>query len=209
MVDFSWTGFIETFIQLFVIMDPFISIPAFISVTRKFSPEEKRSAAWKAIIVAAIPIIIFSFAGMALFDFLSITISDFMIAGGIILLLLGIELVLHLNFSKKEDVTDRSAAAIVIGVPLITGPGVITITILSVVKYGALLTVVAGLASLLVIYILLRQSSWLQKKLGKDTLEIISRLMGLLLTAIAINFITKGIGELSSKGITSILSKLK
>ncbi|VVB71412.1 MarC family integral membrane protein [uncultured archaeon] len=208
MVDFSWTGFLETFIQFFVIMDPFVSIPAFLSVTKKFTNLDKIAAANKAIIVAAIPILLFAFAGTFIFGWFGITISDFKIAGGIILVLLGIELVLNLDFGDKDS-KDPSASAIIIGVPLITGPGVITITILSVASYGILVTLFAGFLSLFLTYVLLRQAAWLQNTLGKDTLDILSRVMGLLLTAVAISFITSGIGELSSKAITNILASLK
>ncbi len=209
MVDFSWSGFLETFIQLFVIMDPFISIPAFIAVTKKFSPVDRKKSAGNAVLIAAIPILLFSFAGMALFDFLGITLSDFKIGGGIILLLLGIELVLHLELSKNKDKSNPSASAVVIGVPLITGPGVITITIISVVNYGLLITLSAGALALLLTYLLLRGSSKIQNALGESNLEIISRFMGLILTAIAINFITRGIGELTSKGVQNILTKIR
>ncbi len=185
---------IRTFFPLLAIMDPFISTPTFLALTRNETAEKKHSIAFQAVFIAAIVLFVFLFFGQQLLSILSITLSSMQIAGAIVLLILGLELVLGLSFPReKATIKNVPPAALVIGTPLITGPGVITTTILFVSQYGLIVTAVSSIFALLVTWLVLRYSHMLNKLIGANGTEILSRIMGLLLIAVAAQFAVAGI----------------
>lgn len=191
MADFA-ASFVTVFLTFFALMDPFAGIPFFLSLTRKFSAKERVHAARDAILVASIPFLIFLFVGQPLLDALGITLSSFKVAGGIVLLILGLQLVLNFSVSRDDD-ADASSASVIIGIPLITGPGVIAVTIVFVAQYGFLTPLLAGLLALFLSYLVLRASQLVLRLLGEKGVQILSRLMGLLLAALAVEFIRTGL----------------
>lgn len=193
-ISASLPAFISSFLLLFAIMDPFASLPVFIALTKKFRQEQKSKAADQALIVASITVLVFLLFGTLILDFFSITIANFKIAGGLVLLIMGIQLVLSLGKESERKPKDFHVAATIIGVPLITGPGVITTTIVLVASNGILITLLAALASLFVNWLILKQSERLYKFLGDNVVEILSKIMGLLLMAVAVGFIRDGLG---------------
>ncbi|MEK6843356.1 MAG: MarC family protein [Candidatus Micrarchaeota archaeon] len=188
---FSLSSFISSFALLFAIMDPFASIPVFLSLTGKFSKENKMNAANQALIVATAVVAIFLFFGNTILQLFSISLSDFKIAGGGVLLILGAQLVF--GWEKKEKPTkDYHVAATIIGVPLITGPGVITSVIVLTATEGLFVTMLAAAASLFANWIILRNSYRLLSFFGSNSIEILSKVMGLLLIVVAVGFIRAG-----------------
>ncbi len=188
--------FIKTFVPLFAIMDPFISVPIFISLTKKMSREKKAGVAKEAIMVAGIILFAFLLVGNQILKYLGITISALRVGGGIVLLLMGLQLVLGFKLQEEEKV-GHSSAGLIIGTPLITGPGVITTTILLANQYetstvGFLAVVLAALAALILTWIIIKESNFVQQFLGERGIEIFSRVMGLLLTATAVQFMATG-----------------
>jgi multiple antibiotic resistance protein len=183
---------IKSFIILFVIMDPFASLPVFISITRGFKPQNVAKSANKAVLVAGALAVLFILLGKPILDVLRISVSDIQIAGGIILGIMGLDLVLGISL-VKERVKDYNVAAVVIGTPLLTGPGVIAASILLVQEQGFLAPLVAAVISLFFIWIVLRNAHRLQKFFGINFIDVVSRIMGILLTAIAIGFIRAGV----------------
>lgn len=192
MIDWVFQ-MVSAFGALFMIMDPFVSLPVLLSLTQGQPSEFRRTSADKAVMVAGGLVFVFLFFGMGILNVLGISISSFKIAGGIILMLLGLELVLNFSFSKEQK-KDVHAAAIVIGTPLITGPGVITTTILFVKDYGYIITVVAAVLAILATWIILRQAERINTLAGPQTISVFSRIMGMMLVAMAIGFITGGLG---------------
>ena len=183
---------LKAFITLFVIMDPFASMPIFLSLTKGLPRKKVAENATSAITVAAILLFIFLFFGLSILGFFRININSFTIAGGIILLIIGIQYVLGLKF-KEDNVQEFDVASVPIGTPLITGPGVITITIILVSEYGYLITAIAAAASLLLTWLFLFFSGRVYKFVGEHWARVSSRVMGLLLAAIAVEFIKQGI----------------
>ncbi|HLC48538.1 MAG TPA: MarC family protein, partial [Candidatus Norongarragalinales archaeon] len=123
--SFPVEPFLQAFVLLFAIMDPFASIPVFLSLTAKFKSEDRMRAANQALIVATGVVLLFLFFGNTILRYFGISIPDFKIAGGAVLLILGAQLVF--GWEKKEKPSKNyHIAATIIGVPLITGPGVIT-----------------------------------------------------------------------------------
>ncbi|MBS3101467.1 MarC family protein [Candidatus Woesearchaeota archaeon] len=184
-------GILEAFVTLFVIMDPVGNLPIFISLTKGMPISEVRRNVDRAVFVAGVLLFVFLFLGLRIFDFFGIDLNSFEIAGGIILLIIGILYVFgaSLNFVKHHG----SDLSVPIGTPLLTGPGVIMTTLILVKEKGTLVTVIAAFLTLTATWVLLMHSSRLYKILGEHWTNIVSRVMGILLAAIAVRFIVKGI----------------
>ena len=185
---------VQAFILLFVIMDPLLSLAAFFSLTKGIPKDECRKISTQAMIVAAIPLFLFIYIGNGILSVLSVSMDSFQVAGGIILVLLGVQLALGISFPKdKEDENDKSAIAVVIGTPLITGPAVIATSILLADKFGKETTAIAGLAALICMWIILRFASLIHDKLGRSGLKVLSTMMGIITIAWGVEFIRTGL----------------
>lgn len=183
---------IKSFVILFVILDPVGNLPIFISLTKGMKEKEISKNIHKAIVVASAILLIFLFLGIKIFEFFRITTESFLIAGGIILLIFSIFYVLGIQIVKGHHTGD-DVASVPLGTPLITGPGTITTTIILVGEHGILITLIAAIIALFCTWLILRYSSYLYKILGKSGSNIVSRIMGLILAAIAVQFIIKGV----------------
>ncbi len=184
-------GVLEAFVTLFVIMDPIGNLPLILSLTKGMPIKEVKMNIDKAIFVAAVLLFVFLFLGLRIFDFFGINLDSFQIAGGIILLIIGIMYVF--GSSLKYVKHHGSDVSIPIGTPLLTGPGVITTTLILVNEKGPLVTVIAAFLTLLATWLILVNSSKLYKILGEHWTNVISRVMGIILAAIAVKFITSGV----------------
>ena len=184
-------GLLKAFITLFVVMDPVGNIPIFTSLTRGMPFVEIKKNVNRSVFVAGILMFVFLFLGVQIFDFFGININSFRIAGGIILLIFGILFVFGISgkFMKSHD----GDLSIPIGTPLLTGPGVITTTVILVAENGPYITFIAALLTLAATWLILMNSARLYKILGVHWTNIISRVMGILLAAVAVEFIKKGI----------------
>ncbi|MCS7241347.1 MAG: MarC family protein [Candidatus Caldatribacterium sp.] len=187
----EFLAFLKSLVILIIILDPFLGMVVFLSLTRKMSDRERAEQAFLAVFVAFALLVIFLFGGQALFSLLGISFSSFMVAGGVILLLLGIEDILGLQFSKKE--ADTKVIAVVIGTPLLCGPGAITSIIVLAQRYGYFVPFLALVSALVVTWILLLFAQSIAALLGERIVEVLSRVLGLLLSAIAVEFIKEGV----------------
>lgn len=185
---FFLTDFLSAFLLLFVIMEPFGSIPVLFRATHGLGKPKRAAAVNKAVLIAAGVMVFFALFGVFLLDVLGIDLTSFRIAGGLVLAILGLQLVLGFSFSGEKK-KDYDTSIIVIGTPMITGPGVITTVIVLTSGVGVALTLLAAGASLLLTWIILRASLQIQQVFGAQLVEIISRIMGILLVAMAIAFI--------------------
>ncbi|MBU0628399.1 MAG: MarC family protein [Nanoarchaeota archaeon] len=176
---------------IFVIMDALGNIPIFYGLNKSFSEQEKKKNIALAVLIAGIVLVIFLFLGNHLLNFFGIRISSFKIAGGIILLILGIEITLGIKFKKDKSET-KDLAVVPMGTPLLTGPGVITTVLILVGNYGYWIPLLAGIANLILAFILLRLSGPFLKIFGKQGAEVFSRIMGLIIVAIAVEFVRQG-----------------
>ena len=184
------TQLIKSFVAIFVVMDAVGNIPIFSALNNKFAKERKIKNIKRAVMIASIILLLFLFLGNRLLKFFGVTISSFKIAGGIILMILGLKIVLGLRLTKKEDLSE--IAVVPMATPLITGPGVITTTMILVGNYGYWAPLLAAVANLAITYLLLRYSGSLLKIIGKQGSDVVSKIMGLILVAIAVEFISQG-----------------
>lgn len=192
-----WAEIAQSFLLLILILDPLLGAVVFVTLTKGMSHKERSSQALLAVLVAFVLLVIFLFSGRHLFSLLGVSFSSFMVAGGMILLLLGVEEILGLEFSRKR--TDTKAAAIVIGTPLLCGPGAITSVIILEERYGYLVPFLAVVLSLFVTWFILYFADRLAQFLGEKIIEILSRVMGLILAAIAVEYIKEGILQMVSE----------
>ena len=183
---------LRAFVELFVIIDVIGTLPIFLSLTRELSADDRRRSANVAVLVAGGLMLLFLAVGLQLLDVLRIELSSFKVAGGLILGLLGIQLVLG-----KEDgarAVSYGSAAMIIGTPLITGPGTITTIIILAEEHGRLVVLGAIVANLVVCWATLLASGAIARVLGPNLIQLLSRVMGLLLLAIAVQYVRDGLG---------------
>lgn len=184
-------GVLEAFIALFVIMDPIGSLPIFIGLTKGMPLKEVKKSVDKSVFVAAVLLFAFLFLGRQIFDHFGINLDSFQIAGGIILLILGIFYTLGLV--HKIGRMQGNDLSVPLGTPLLTGPGAITTIVILVKEIGTLVTVVASFLTLLATWLILTNASRIYQVLGDHWTNVISRVMGIILAAVAVKFITRGI----------------
>lgn len=195
------------FTTLFIIVDPLAAIPAFISMTPDDTPEDRKRMAGLACTVTAGVLIVFAVAGQWIFKFLHITMPAFEIAASIVLLLVALDM-LRAQRSRVQETSEETAAgtnktdiAITpLAVPMLAGPGAISSVIVlqsqakdalqSTMLYACILVV--SLVSYLILGVAARGARWL----SPIALRIATRIMGLLLAAVAIQFLLKALQEL-------------
>ncbi|MEK6826711.1 MAG: MarC family protein [Nanoarchaeota archaeon] len=183
---------IKATITLFVILDVIGLIPIYLSFLKDSSKKIINFYARKTVLFSSIILFIFLFLGSQILGFFSISVEDFKIAGGLILLIIGIKFVLGLRVISTKERKNHSFAAVPFATPLLVGPGTITTIIIFVNAYGYLITFLAAVINMFIIYLFLKNSKSVYQLLGHQGSEVVTRIMGLLITAIAIGFIRSG-----------------
>jgi multiple antibiotic resistance protein len=197
---------LSSFITLFIIVDPIVNVPLFIAILSNFKKSDRKKMVKKATIIAAIILIIFTLAGDTIFRLFSIEMYSFRIAGGLLLFIISIEMLFgrrpHTKSSAEEEeeaLIKEDVVVTPLAVPLLTGPGAITTGI--VLFHAAngttnkiLLFLDIGLV-FLISYFILSRSEKAFEILGKTGTMVIVRIMGLLLAAIAVQFVITGVEE--------------
>ena len=180
-------------LSIFLVMNPFSSIPTFLTITKDVDRETLRSYANRAVIVAGILLFVFVFIGSPLMSLFGVTMESFRVAGGIILVMMGAELVFGLRLGKTKE--EKDAPWIIVATPIMTGPGVITAAILFTQEHGYIEVVLAGLVALIATWVLLRMSHMIVRLVGENALSITSKIVGLLLTALGVEYAFQGASE--------------
>lgn len=191
MVD-SLSSLIYSFSALFVILDPLLSVPVFTSMTKGQSSREINQQALIAVAVAGFLMYLFLFFNFFIFGTLGITIASFQVAGGLLLFLLGMQMALDIDIGRAREHT-RTAAGIVIGTPFLCGPGAITTVLLLSEQNGMVITAIAIALTLIATFVVLRFSYQIQKLLGECVTDILAKILGMLVAAIAVSIIADGI----------------
>lgn len=180
------------FVPLFVAVDAFGTLPLYIGLTEGLDGRQKRRVLCQSVFTAMAVAIVFLFLGQQLFSLLGITVADFMIAGGI--LLFSLSLIDLLSMQKQtRQVDPQSLGAVPLGVPLVVGPAVLATVILLANEHGRLLTIAATLINILIAGGLFWCSKGINRMLGETGTRTISKIAGLILAAIAVMMVRKGI----------------
>jgi multiple antibiotic resistance protein len=203
----EWTGYIKIFTSLLAIVNPLGVIPVFVSLTRSSNEQERRHIARTTSMTVAVILIAAALVGKLLLDFFGVSIDSFKVGGGILLLLMSIAMMQAKHTQSKqtpeeaEEAEEKESIAVVpIAMPLLAGPGAIsTVIIYANASFQPMQISVIVISSLLVAlltYIALIVANPLSKVMSKTSINIATRLMGLLLAAIAVEFITGGLSQL-------------
>jgi multiple antibiotic resistance protein len=180
------------FVPLFVAVDAIGVLPMFVGLTEGLAPSQVRRIVLQSVIVAMAVGLVFLAVGKAVLSLLGIEVTDFMVAGGAVLFVLSVRDLVTME--KVQRYTDpESLGAVPLGVPLIVGPAVLTTTILLTNEYGPLLTASALVINVAFAGAVFRSAEWLNHLLGKTGAKTISKLASLLLAAIAVMIVRKGI----------------
>jgi multiple antibiotic resistance protein len=198
--------FLQVFVTVVVIMDPLGSTPVFQSLTRGYAARERRGAALQAVGLAAGVILGFALFGERLLDVLGISLPSLQVAGGLLLVLVALELLNPRSDAASVDPADRRNVALVpLGTPLLAGPGAIATTMVYMRQADGAwdgVTVVLGLlGALAVVYLALRFAGALTRVLRENGVHVLSRIVGLLLAAIAVQLVAEGIQEWVRHGV--------
>ena len=186
--------YILSFIPLFVAVDAIANIPIFLSLVEHSSKPARKKIVLDAVVTATTVAIIFMFVGKWVFSLLGITIQDFQIAGGALLFVISVRLLLP--GAQKSVLTsshEKDMGVFPLGTPLITGPAVLTTTLMMMNSYGTLVTLVAVVLNMFFVWITLVKADTIMRVIGPHGTRAFSKIMYILLAAIAVMMIRHGI----------------
>lgn len=195
---------IAAFAAIFSIVNPLGAVPILVSLTEGYTPAEKKGVVMKAVLSAFSVLLTFALFGNYIFAFFGITIPSFRIAGGLLLISVGFSMMrgqpprTKSTPEEREEAAEREEVGIVpLGVPMLAGPGSITTVMIVISDSQGALSITAVIASiavtLLIAYILFIYGDRIFERIGRVGSRAFSRIMGLIITSIAVQFIIEGI----------------
>ncbi|MBA3751050.1 MAG: MarC family protein [Nitrosopumilus sp.] len=179
-------------IALFVVINPIGTIPLFASITQKMQKKERDTVLKTTVITAGALLMIFAVAGNQILSIFGITISSFMIAGGILLFIVSIELLTHGGWRFGGTVSDESGV-VPLAFPLLAGPGAITSVILSFQTSGLTVTMLSIAIVIGITYVIFYLTVPIYRILGRRGSLIITRVFAVLVAAIAVQYVVDGL----------------
>lgn len=193
------TALITSFVTIFVIIDPIGLAPLFIALTRGSDPAHRRAVALRACLIGAAILALFGLFGDAVLRFTGISMPAFRIAGGILLFLTAMDMLFERRSARRKgqasDADDPSVFPL--ATPLIAGPGAITSMILLTDKASGLSAQIAiygvMLSVLMLVLVFFMASSVIEKLLGSVGVNVVTRLLGMLLAALSVQFVLDGL----------------
>jgi multiple antibiotic resistance protein len=180
-----------SFIPLFVAVDAIGVLPIFVSLTEGLDKQQKNKIIVQSMVTAFLLAVGFILIGKLVFKLLGITLGDFMVAGGALLFCIAI--IDIVNPTKDRRMPVKDLGAVPIGTPLIVGPAVLATSLVIISEYGLLPTIIAVIGNILFAGLIFSGSYWLIKGLGEAGTKALSKIMSLLLAAIAVMLMRKGI----------------
>ena len=195
------------FSSIFFLVDPFAALPTFLAVTQGADAAKRRRMAGKASLTALLFLSAFAMGGQYIFKLFGITLPAFEIAGGIILLLIGLDMLEAKRSATQEASGDTVAAAskedagiVPLGIPMLAGPGSITSVMVLVGQAqtkGQMMAILGAIAVTAgICYLVLGNSDRVARALGDTGIRILVRIMGLLLVALAVQYFVNGMADL-------------
>jgi multiple antibiotic resistance protein len=193
--------FITAFVTLFVIIDPIGLTPLFVALTQGMTTQARRAIALRACIIAALILCLFAALGEAVLGFVGISMPAFRIAGAILLFLTALDMLFERRTKRREDQADEDGgpdpSVFPLAIPLIAGPGAIASVILLSGQHpgwqGVAATLGVMVAVLLIVLVLFLAAGLLERALGKTGINVVTRLLGMLLAALSVQFVLDGL----------------
>lgn len=197
--------YIPAFVTLFVIIDPVGLAPLFVALTQGMSTAERRRVAIRACLVALGLLTLFGVAGESVLNFLGISMPAFRIAGGVLLFLTALDMLFERRSQRRQDQADSAhpddPSVFPLATPLIAGPGAIATMILLTGQEGgdwAHVAIVHGVMAtvIAVVFIMFLLAAPLERLLGPTGINVVTRLLGMLLAALSVQFVIDGLRDL-------------
>lgn len=201
--------FIPSFVTLFVVMDPIGISPLFMALTQGMSAAKRRAVAIRACIIAGVLLTLFAFLGEGVLDFLGISMPAFRIAGGILLLLTALDMLFERRTQRRKDQSEETESeddpsVFPLAMPLIAGPGSIATVILLAGQGDGLagvgLALVVMSLVLVIAFVLFNAAPLLERLLRETGIKVVTRLLGMLLAALAVQFVLEGLRDFGLMG---------
>src|SRR3981081_3500982 len=190
----NWRAFAEAFITLVVIMDPLGSAPIFISLTAGYAPGARRRAALLAAGAAGGVVVVFALFGRLILDYLHVSVESLTIAGGLLLLLVALQMLRGDEMAQPET---ANIALVPLATPLLPGPGGIAAGMVLTRRYedtaGRLGVILGILATVAVVAVGLMLATRIARLLHPSVIQLLTRVLGLLLAAIAVQFVVDAV----------------
>jgi len=178
-------------VALFIIVDPIGLVPVFSALTKELPRPEKRRMFRNIVYTGSALLLLFALAGQQLLVLFGISIQSFMIAGGILLLLLSVEILLR--GEKVQKTPGEDVGIVPIAFPLLVGPGAITTTMISIQRDGLEVAIPSILIVMFLTWVVLRLTDRINRLLGRTGSAVVARVLAVFIAAIAIQFIIDGI----------------
>ena len=209
-MDSLFAFFVTAFVSLFVTLDPIGNVPVFLSITPHNSEAERASMVTRAVLVVFVVLVVFALCGNLIFRFFGVTIEAFRIVAGLLLLKIAFDMmeakparVRHTPEEDAEGVNREDIAIIPLAIPLLSGPGTISNVVAltgqaakssSILPmFGILLLAIA--LNVVIAFLALRSATPITRLLKETGMRVFTRVMGLILAAIAVQFVLTGIKE--------------
>ncbi len=196
------TEFWLSFLPIFMAVNAIGVIPIFISFTIELHKEQVQKIILQSVITATAVALVFLAVGRILFRILGITVADFMIAGGALIFVIALTDLLTIEGVKSQQVDPESLGAVPLGVPLIVGPAVLTTILILVPQQGIMPVITATIVNIFIAGFMMWFSQPIIRVLGKSGARAIAKVSDLILAAIAVMMIRRGL-ELFFSGATS------
>lgn len=195
---------VSTFVSLFVAVDPIASVPVFLVMTASDSPAQRKATALRAAVAALSTLAVFALVGPKLLSGLGISLSAFRVAGGLLLFLLAVDMLRAQRSRTRtspeeeaEGVEKADVSIFPLAIPMLAGPGATSTVMMLAARSSTFVhAAIVGVAIIitgLLCYSILRSASWVGRTLGKTGMNVIERVMGLLLAAMAVQFVLDGV----------------
>ncbi len=199
MMDLAF--FITAFTTLFVVIDPFGTTPIFVALTQDMDAKTRRKTAFRSCLTAVFILIAFAAFGEALLGFVGISMAAFRVAGGALLFLTALDMLFDRRTKRREDRAEEEEhpdpSVFPLAIPLIAGPGSIATIILLAGQHPGVLGIaeacIVMLAVMSVVLIFFLAGGLIGRILGKTGLNVLTRLLGMLLAALSVQFILDGL----------------
>jgi len=197
-------------LSIFVLMNPFSLLGVYLEITEKFSSDFKKKLLIAMTVSVNVILFSFLFGGEIILQFFGIDMAGFTAAGGILIFLMGMSMVraknqeYHHKAEEREDAKESenpsSVGVVPLALPILAGPGTISVVINNAHTYpdfnGYLAIAIGIIAVSIIVYVVFRFANIISKKLGRTGLNIITRVMGLMLMALALDMMARGISQL-------------
>lgn len=192
--------FLLTFIPLFVAMDAIGNLPFLLALTANASPQERSRVVRQAAITGFVIGILFLSVGQLVLHFLGVTVADFLVAGGTVLLVIAMVDLVTTKVREGEASLTEMVGVVPLGFPLVVGPAVLTTLLLLYEQHGWVEVVSAFVLNLAITWVVFTQANRISAFLGQGGVKAISKITLLLLAAIAVKMIRQGILEILAGG---------